>query len=183
MYPDLVGFGKVTDVADKDVVLIDDNVIFSGDKIMPEQIPQIIVKSDLTFTAIYTKNVFTIYYNSTDEITIVGVTKEKVKSSLSPKGTVVELNDQQKNLIWVSNQDVRLSSGITIKAGDIITTQQISQIVADKDIVLTAKYREDLETEIPNTGIKLDVVIIVIGVLLIGVGVVVIYLIAKKRNK
>ena len=157
-------------IANKDVQLKDETTIKKGEKITPENISNIIVNSNITFTAQYKKNKYTIYYNSIDDIKIVGQTKEEINNNSSPTGTTVEANNQQKNVAWSCDKDVQLQDGTTIKAGSPISPEQLTKIIVEDDLTFTANYREDIEVLIPDTSLNVATIIIVISSILILIG-------------
>lgn len=157
-------------IANKDVQLKDETTIKKGEKITPENISNIIVNSNITFTAQYKKNKYTIYYNSIDDIKIVGQTKEVINNNSTPTGTTVEANNQQKNVAWSCDKDVKLQDGTTIKAGSPISPEQLTKIIVEEDLTFTANYREDIEVLIPDTSLNVGTIIIVISSILILIG-------------
>lgn len=169
-------------IANKDVQLIGEITIKKGDKITSDNLTKVIVNSNITFTAQYKKNTYTIYYNSIDDIKITGQTKEETKNNSSPTGTVVEAKNQEKNVAWSCDKDVKLQDGTLIKAGAPISPEQLKQVIVEDDLTFTANYREDLEVNIPDTGLKLGTIIIVISSILILIGSAIIINTLEKKK-
>ena len=93
-----------------------------------------------------------------------------INNNSTPTGTIVEANNQQKNVAWSCDKDVKLQDGTTIKAGSPISPEQLTKIIVEDDLTFTANYREDIEVLIPDTSLNVGTIIIVISSILILIG-------------
>ena len=138
--------------ADVDVILEDDMEIPAGQPISPEDIKNIVVDQDITFTAIFEKIQHTISYESEEGGEITGITEEPVDHEGSPSGSEATPDEGVEFDHWVADIDIILEDGTEIKAGEPITPEQVKQIIVDQDLTLTAIYREATSPAVPNTG-------------------------------
>ena len=136
-------------IADTNVTLKDGTTITKGDPITSEEIKQVVVNSDITFTAYHAKQ-YTVNYQSDENGKIDGITDEAVEENKNPSGTDQSSNDDYILSHWIADVDVTLEDGTIIKAGDPITTEQIEQVIVNQDITFTAIHIPKVTT--PETG-------------------------------
>lgn len=136
-------------IADTNVTLKDGTTITKGDPITSEEIKQVVVNSDITFTAYHAKQ-YTVNYQSDENGKIDGITDEAVEENNNPSGTDQSSNDDYILSHWIADVDVTLEDGTIIKAGDPITTEQIEQVIVNQDITFTAIHIPKVTT--PETG-------------------------------
>ena len=132
-------------ISDVDVLLDNAETIEAGNQISEEQLKSIIVTSDMVLTANTKMAYYTVYYKSSKGITFVNDTMEIVYDGQSIKG-VKYINSKAVNkVVYISNVDVLLKDGTTIKAGDEITEAQLQEIVLGEDITLTLCYEQKIK--------------------------------------
>ena len=136
-------------IADTNVTLKDGTTITKGDPITSEEIKQVVVNSNITFTAYHAKQ-YTVNYRSDENGKIDGITDEAVEENNNPSGTDQSSNDDYILSHWIADVDVTLEDGTIIKAGDPITTEQIEQVIVNQDITFTAIHIPKVTT--PETG-------------------------------
>lgn len=146
------GYTFIHWISDESVTLTDGTVIPAGTPITDDQIQKVVVTENLVFTAIYETNDYTVTYTSDENGAITGKTEEGVEYGKNPTGTMETPNEGYEFKEWIADVDVTLTDGTTIKAGDPITPSQISLIVVDKDIKLTAINKAKEELVVPDTG-------------------------------
>lgn len=95
---------------------------------------------------------YTVNYDSNDEGEITGISTEKIISGKNPTGSTATPNPNYEFSHWVADTDVTLEDGTIIKAGNIITPEQITKVVVDKDITFTAIYKANAPFNAPDTG-------------------------------
>ena len=135
--------------ADTNVTLKNGTTITKGNPITGDEIKQVVVNSDITFTAYHAK-VFNVEYVSDENGTITGIIDETVEANNNPSGTDHISKNGYILSHWVADVDVLLEDGTTIKAGDPITSEQIKQVKVRQNIVFTAIHIP--KVAIPETG-------------------------------
>ncbi len=136
-------------IADTNVTLKDGTTITKGDPITSEEIKQVVVNSDITFTAYHAKQ-YTVNYTSDENGKIDGIIDETVEENNNPSGTDQSSNNDYILSHWIADVDVMLEDGTVIKAGDPITTEQIEKVIVNQDITFTAIHIPKVTT--PETG-------------------------------
>ena len=171
-------------VADKDVALENGDVIGAGNPIAPEQVKQVVVTDNITFTAIHSTVHYEITYVSDDNGKIIGIKSEDVDIDGNPTGSTSAPDKNYEFGYWIADKDVTLENGEIISAGDPITSEQIRQVVITEDITFTAihKRKADVpdnedddpsninpEIEVPNSGFFTGGISVVVTVSVIGI--------------
>ncbi|MBR3116082.1 InlB B-repeat-containing protein [Candidatus Saccharibacteria bacterium] len=136
--------------ANKDVTLENGDEITAGSPLTNEQIQNVVVTEDITFTAHFEEIKYTVNYEADEGGTITGITDEDVVSGNGPSGSKDSSDDGYEFLYWTADVDVILEDGTEIKAGNPITEEQIKQIIVDRDITFTSHYKKIPVT--PDTG-------------------------------
>ena len=82
---------------------------------------------------------YTINYTSDPHGSVTGITEETLLSGEHPSSTTTEVLEPDYILShWTADQDVTLTNGTTIKAGDPINSSQLTQIVVHSNLTITA---------------------------------------------
>ena len=136
---------------DKAVTLTNGDTIPAGSTITEDQITQVVVTDNLTFTAHYEMKQYTVRYASDTCGKVTGITTETVNSGDNPTGTTLQTNTGCTFLYWTADTDLTLKDGTTIKAGDPISEEQLKQAIVSSDIVFTAIHSVNPLT-VPDTG-------------------------------
>lgn len=144
-------------IADKNVTLGDGTTINAGEPLTEEQVQQVVVTSDLEFTAIHEMIVYEVEYTSDDNGSITGTTNEEVNSGDSPTGSTSTPNENYEFDYWIADEDVTLVDGTTIAAGEPLTEEQVKQVVVTSNLTFTAIHKERVsEATTPDTGFSTD---------------------------
>lgn len=83
---------------------------------------------------------YKIQYLSDDNGVITGITSENVIANDNPSSSSTLPTIGYRLVAWTADVGVILNNGTTIRAGEQLTTQQIKQVVVDKNIVFTAVH-------------------------------------------
>lgn len=161
--------------ANKNVRLKDGTTIPAGGQLTDEQVKEVVVESDITFTAHHATR-FVVKYESDDYGEITGIDNENVDPYNHPSGSEQSPDEGYIFSHWIADKDVTLEDSTLIKAGDPILTDQIKQVIVDQDITFTAIHvTKGTPVLTPNTGVTskgIDaaqiVSVSVLGVILIG---------------
>lgn len=138
--------------ADKIVELKDGTTIPVGGHLTDDQVKEVTVESDITFTAHHATR-FVVKYESDDYGKITGIDNENVDPYNNPSGSDQSPDDGYILSHWIADKDVTLEDGTVIKAGDPILTEQIKQVIVDQDITFTAIHvAKGTPVATPNTG-------------------------------
>ena len=131
-------------VADKKVKLRNNNEIEAGNPIDKEQINEVIITENISFRAEYDYATFGITYESDENGALTGIAEESKVFNENPTGSSSLANEDYFFLGWMADVDVTLTDGKVIKAGNIITDEQLKTIVVDDDIVFTAIHAKEI---------------------------------------
>ncbi len=82
-----------------------------------------------------------ITYRSDENGTITGRTTEEVNVDEHPSGSSSRPITDYEFSHWIANKNVTLTNGTTIIAGNPITNAQVSAIVVQEDLILTAVHK------------------------------------------
>ena len=127
-------------VADKDVTLTTGEVIKANSPINEDDLSKIIVKENLKITAIYEIATYKVTYKTDGNGTITGIKEETKKYQENPSGTTTIPNKNYELLKWAANKEVILKDGTKIAKGDVITEEEIKEIILESDLILTAHH-------------------------------------------
>lgn len=127
--------------ADKDVTLKDGTTIKKGAPLTEEQIKNVLVDDDITFTIYHYINKYNIIYTSDENGTITGILEEEVPSGASPLGTTLKPKQGYKFKNWTIDKDVTLKDGTIIKKGESLTKEQINQIIIKENLTITGQTK------------------------------------------
>ncbi|MBR3156871.1 InlB B-repeat-containing protein [Candidatus Saccharibacteria bacterium] len=133
-------------VANKDVTLANNSaVIPAGNHLTSDQVTQVVVKEDITFTAIHQATTpeptqYTVTYTTDGHGTITGIPSETVNENSSPSGTSQTPNTNYSFICWKANAAVTLKSGSTIAQGACITSTDLTNVVVNRNLTFTANY-------------------------------------------
>lgn len=127
--------------ADKDVTLKDGTTIKKGAPLTEEQIKNVLVDDDITFTIYHYINKYNIIYTSDENGTITGILEEEVPSGASPLGTTLKPKQGYKFKNWTIDKDVTLKDGTIIKKGAPLTKKQINQIIIKENLTITGQTK------------------------------------------
>lgn len=134
--------------ADKEVMLKNGKTVAKNTCVNPTQV---VVKSDLVFTAYHT-NKYVVTYVSDAYGEITGIKNEEVDVKGHPAGSTQKPAEDYEFKYWIADKDVTLDDGkTTIKAGDPITSEQILKVVVNEDLELKAIHTSKGPAA-PNTG-------------------------------
>ncbi len=162
--------------ANVDVNLNNDRKIKKGDPITNEEISLIVADIDMVLTAHHKQTLFNVYYYGYEGITIIDNIKEVVANSKDIQGPSIE-KDNDEEIVYVSDIDVVLNDGKTIKAGKAISFDDLKNIQLNQDLNLTIRYKSDVSLFEINSK---TIVIIISS--LFGLGLV-IFIIKKIKNR
>lgn len=169
--------------ADKDVTLKDGTIITKGEAISNEQLLEIEVKDDMTFTAVHVREQFVVFYKGTTGITIEGEGKEIVKYGKNPVGVSIKTDSTTRTVIYTIDKDVVLVDDTEISSGKELTLEQLKQVVVTDDLTVTVKYGGDeVINNIPNTGRIQSVISVLGGLLLFVIGISLLYANLNKKR-
>ena len=143
------GFAFAYWIADQDVTLENGATISAGLPLSDDDILEVVVNKNITFTAYFAKQ-YTVTYKSDDNGSITGVTSEDVIENGNPTGTNQASKAGYTLSHWIANVDVALEDDTEIKAGSPITTEQLSQVIVTEDITFTAIHTP--KVAVPDTG-------------------------------
>lgn len=128
-------------VANVDVALSNGTVISKNNKI--NSLSDVIVDRDVVFKAIFKKRLFTVKY-LIENYGSLSVSEEKDLEYLSNlNGTVLILDEGYRLVGWTANKDVILSDDSKISKGNIISNEQLLNVIVDDDIEFIAKIELD----------------------------------------
>ncbi len=96
---------------------------------------------------------YQVVYTSDDYGEITGLKDEIVVAGKNPTGSEQKPNEDYIFSHWIADVDVTLKDGTKIKAGDEITSEQILDVVVDKNIKFTAIHVTESDIVVPNTGV------------------------------
>ena len=130
----------------------------------------------MVLTAHHKQTLFNIYYYGYEGITIIDNIKEVVANSKDIQGPSIE-KDNDEEIVYVSDIDVVLNDGKTIKAGKAISFDDLKNIQLNQDLNLTIRYKSDVSLFEINSK---TIVIIISS--LFGLGLV-IFIIKKIKNR
>lgn len=159
-------------ISNTDVILKNKDTIKKGEIIKESQLKQIVATNNMTLTAQYKKEMYSIFYKYEEGIYLISNQKEKVADGEKIKGPEYERFEQTKTVVFICEKDVKLISGETIKAGEEIKQEQLKEIIVSEDLIFTLKYTEKLNLEIlgfkitPITIVGLLGFIIIIGLII-----------------
>ena len=88
----------------------------------------------------YFAKMYTVNYKSDDGGVVTGNGKEEIIAGDTLTGGSLKTKDNYVFKGWIADVDVTLNDGTVIKAGQLITNEQVTKIVANKDINLTAQH-------------------------------------------
>ena len=129
-------------IANKDVTLEDGTVITASNALTSEQIEQVVVTEDITFTAIHDILQYTINYVSDNNGEITGREAETVSHGSNPAGSESTPEAGYAFDHWVADKNVTLEDGTVITAGNPVTPEQVEQVVVTENLVFTAIHRD-----------------------------------------
>ena len=169
-------------IADKEVELTTGKKIEKGKEITEEEITKIKVRSDITLTAIHEQIIYKVTYNSTGTNIKLENTTEDLLYGTNPTGAAFGGSDKAiENLKWKANKDVILTDGTKIKAGEILTTAQLKQVIIDDDIEFSIVTEEEKTiTNVPNTGKGVGIIKLLLGAIAIITGTSLMYKATRK---
>ena len=93
---------------------------------------------------------FVVKYVSDNNGSITGTKEEDIISGRNPLGSSSKPKDDFKFAYWRADVDVTLKDGTIIKAGNKLTSEQVKQVVVERDITFTAIHEESVLA--PDTG-------------------------------
>lgn len=186
-YPNVISSTEVSSInenfelsywtANTDIYLNNDKKINKGDPITNEEVNFIVADTDMILTAHHKQALFNIYYSSYEDIVIVDNIKETVGNPNDIKGPVIEDNSGEE-VVFVSDSDIILNTGKTIKAGKAISLEELKNIKLTKDLKLTPRYKKDI------ISFDKNIIYIIVSLLLgIGLFMFIIKLIKNRNNK
>jgi len=165
--------------ANKDVLLNDGTIIKKDNLITNDELLKIKIDNHLVFTAKNSRDTLKIFYKALDDIKIEGNEIEEVKYGSNPSGVKLVINNKNKKIIWMAEQNVILKDNTKIEAGKEITEEQVKEIVVKENLVLTAKYAKEEKENLVKTNFN---IFIIIGIFLILIfGFIMFFL--KRKNK
>ena len=170
-------------IADKDIELEDGTKIEKGSEIKQTQLEKIKVTEDITLTAIHEQIIYKIKYNTGTTDIKLEVSMEDILYGETPTGAAFSGSDKKiENLKWKANKDVKLKNGTVIKAGELMTTAQLKEVVIEDDIEFSiATEEEKTITNVPNTGKAVGILKVLLGIMAILIGVGVVYKETQKN--
>lgn len=169
--------------ANYDVTLEDGTLIAKGNPITNEQLTKVLVDNDITFTAVHIRKELIVIYKGIDGIVINGNDKEIVKYGANPLGVSVKSNSETRKVVYIADKDIILKDGTKISAGKEITAEQLKLIVVNDDLTITAKYaKEEIVTNIPDTGRIQSVISVIGGLFLVVIGITLVYGTTYKKR-
>ena len=140
-------------IADIDVTLKDGTTIPQGEPLTDEQIKNVVVNSDIEFTAIHEK-LWNVYYVSDEGGTIVGKEAEIRAESENPTNSSQQPNEGWQFTTWTVEQAVMTTDGKEYPAGSTIPDEDIEKVIVDKDITFTAHHELIPALKIEKTADK-----------------------------
>lgn len=126
--------------ADKAVTLEDGTTIPAGSTIKEDQIIQIIVTEDITFTVHHEPIMLHVEYKSDDNGTITGKTSEDVMEGDNPTGTTETPNEHYHTAFWTCDKNVVLENETVIPAGSSLSYEQLLDVVVTEDLIFTVHH-------------------------------------------
>lgn len=135
------GYHLIYWTANKDVTLEDGTKKTSGTGLTMNEIKTVVITEDLTFTAHHEINKYNITYKSDENGTITGKTEETISYENNPTGTEEVPNPgycEAKG--WVADKKVELKDGNTVEAGNIMTFEQMQNVMVKEDITFTVLH-------------------------------------------
>ncbi|MBR3116081.1 hypothetical protein IKF30_02525 [Candidatus Saccharibacteria bacterium] len=138
---------------DVKLTLKDNRTIEAGEEISEEDIKNVVVHQNITFTAHFEPIIkYVVKYEADEGGKITGIAKEDVEAGNNPTGSKEEADKGYQLVNWTADVDVPLEDETTIKAGDPITAEQIKKVVVNQNITFTAHYKKQTTPVTPNTG-------------------------------
>ena len=170
-------------IADKDITLTDNKIITKGNSISNEQLLDVVINDDITFTAIHVKEKLVLVYKGEEGINIPENNKETVKYGASPLGINIKSNSSTRKIVYVLNRDVVLKDGTKIVNGKEITLEQLKQVIITDDLVVMAKYvKEEVVNNIPDTFKMNSIISILSGLIFVLFGGSIFYTTIYKKK-
>lgn len=129
--------------ANKKVKLNNGKTISKGKEIT--NVKSIVVSEDLVLTPYFEKETYIISYQSDENGIILGIENETKTYPNTLSSTSIQTIDENyefKN--WTSNVDVVLNDDRTIKSGEPILEEDLKNIVATNNMILTANFAQSL---------------------------------------
>lgn len=103
---------------------------------------------------------YTINYESDENGEVTGIVKEDVLSGEHPAGSVTEPGDGYLFSHWIADVDVTLADGTVIKAGEVMSSEQVELVIVEQDITFTGIHvidepeddKGESGAKVPDTG-------------------------------
>ena len=131
--------------ADKDVTLSSNGArIPAGNCIRPDQVVDVVVEDNLTFTAIHelepepTPTQYTVEYESDEHGEIIGIESEEVDENDNPTGSEQKPEEGYKFVCWRNDVAVSLENGETKEADSCLTDEELKEVIVTQDVKFTA---------------------------------------------
>ena len=122
--------------SDKELYDENNNIFSSENNKIDLKINKLYAKEDIVITLHFKLNPKVIYSVISGEIT--GIRSEYVEINKSPKGTTCKPNENYHFIGWKCDKNITLKNGNNIKVGELVSQEQILEIVVIEDIILTA---------------------------------------------
>ena len=129
---------------------------------------------------------YTVEYISDKNGEVDDIKTENVIAGKNPSGSTTTPADGYEFDYWIANKDVTLTDGATIKAGNPISLEELTEIVVDNNLVFTAIHVESAPIEVPDTGASTsekNAALIVFSVVGIVLGASILGILAKAIHK
>ncbi len=94
---------------------------------------------------------YVVKYISDKNGEVTGIESESVVAGHYPSGSITKPADDYEFEYWIADEDVVLTDGTKIKAGEKMTLAQVKEVVVDKDITFKAIH-DTIPIAVPNTG-------------------------------
>lgn len=137
------GYEILNWTADKEVTLKDETTKAEGAALTLEEIKNVVVNSNITFTAHHEIKTYKVNYKSDENGRITGQIYEQITHEKNPTGTQEKANEGYHIKNWTSVVDLTLNDKTTIPKGTPITEEQIKEIIVTKDITLTVTHEKN----------------------------------------
>lgn len=150
------GYHLVNWTSNKDVTFEDGTKKNAGVALTMDEIKQVVIIEDVTFTAHHGINTYTVNYESDSNGTITGITTEEVNYNNNPSGSEETPSEGYHFTSWVADKQLTLNDGTTIQKGDILTPSNIVNAIIVEDVTFTALHEINTYTvnyKTDNNGI------------------------------
>lgn len=150
------GYHLVNWTSNKDVTFEDGTKKNAGVALTMDEIKQVVIIEDVTFTAHHGINTYIVNYESDSNGTITGITTEEVNYNNNPSGSEETPSEGYHFTSWVADKQLTLNDGTTIQKGDILTPSNIVNAIIVEDVTFTALHEINTYTvnyKTDNNGI------------------------------